>query len=293
MENRRLDFQSEWNNSDQVLVVQNKELHVHRCMLSLWSPVFDRMFNSNFKEKESRRVELKGKLLTEIEELLHVLYERADITDDNFDFLLEFSEEYQITQLRNECIKFLQTVDRSGKNATKYLSISARFSIPFIKEECINELACIPHSELEKDENYSELNEQLKNAILTARVKRLEVKAGKHNSIMNSLTKYLYSKASEHYIEFLRQQGFEETVLNRCPNRDDHVNLRIGQNFDINCPMCRKNVTVTKKFDVDTNTIGSFMEKMYMMTIDKGIESQQTLKEAKGSLKCKSNGKDY
>ena len=75
------DFSSEWNNSDQILVVQERNLHVHRCILSIWSPVFDRMFNGHFKETTSQRVELKGKIHSEVEEMLKVMYNRSkDIT---------------------------------------------------------------------------------------------------------------------------------------------------------------------------------------------------------------------
>ena len=38
-------FSQPWNKSDVVLVVDDKEFHVHRSMLSMQSPVFDALFN--------------------------------------------------------------------------------------------------------------------------------------------------------------------------------------------------------------------------------------------------------
>jgi len=75
------DFSTEWNNSDQILIVEDRNLHVHRCILSTWSPVFDRMFYGHFKEKTSTHIKLKGKTYCEVEEMLKVMYNRTrDIT---------------------------------------------------------------------------------------------------------------------------------------------------------------------------------------------------------------------
>ena len=49
-------FSAPWQNSDAVLVVEEKELHVHSNILSIASPHFDKMFNGNFKEAQTKRV---------------------------------------------------------------------------------------------------------------------------------------------------------------------------------------------------------------------------------------------
>ena len=40
------DFSQPWKFSDVVLVVEDKKLHVHRALLALCSPVFEKMFTS-------------------------------------------------------------------------------------------------------------------------------------------------------------------------------------------------------------------------------------------------------
>ena len=72
----KYDFPMQWENTDQVLLVETKPLHVHRSILSLWSPVFSRMFNGDFKEKNSSEVTLPGKSYDEITEMLKVVYDR-------------------------------------------------------------------------------------------------------------------------------------------------------------------------------------------------------------------------
>jgi hypothetical protein len=43
-----------------VLIVDNKKLYCNKAILSIWSPVFERMFNQNFREKDSIEIELPG-----------------------------------------------------------------------------------------------------------------------------------------------------------------------------------------------------------------------------------------
>ena len=46
------DFSEPWKFSDVVLVVEDQKFPVHRATLSIWSPVFETMFTSMFKEKD-------------------------------------------------------------------------------------------------------------------------------------------------------------------------------------------------------------------------------------------------
>ena len=55
------DFSEPWKFSDVVLVVEDQRFHVHRSVLAFWSPVFDRMFMSEFKEKSNDEIPLPGK----------------------------------------------------------------------------------------------------------------------------------------------------------------------------------------------------------------------------------------
>ena len=55
------DFSVPWKCSDVVLVVERQKFHVHRYTLAMWSPVFEKMFTSEFKEKNSCEIPLPGK----------------------------------------------------------------------------------------------------------------------------------------------------------------------------------------------------------------------------------------
>lgn len=60
--------------SDVTLVVEDKPLYVHKTFLALHSPVFRKMFFSDFKEKESKEVCLPGKNYTAMVSFLTHIY---------------------------------------------------------------------------------------------------------------------------------------------------------------------------------------------------------------------------
>jgi hypothetical protein len=68
------DFSSPWHFSDVVLVVEDSNFHVHKCILSMWSPVFQTMFTSKFLESAAKEITLPGKRKDEMEELLKLVY---------------------------------------------------------------------------------------------------------------------------------------------------------------------------------------------------------------------------
>ena len=69
------DFSKPWMHSDVVLDVEGQMIHVHRFVLAMWSPVFKKMFTSEFsKEKNLYPVHLPGKNASAIKELLLIIY---------------------------------------------------------------------------------------------------------------------------------------------------------------------------------------------------------------------------
>ena len=67
-------FKKPWQNSDVVLIVEDEELHVHSTILSLASPVFDKMLNGDFKEAQTKQVRLEGKSYQMVEHMLKLIY---------------------------------------------------------------------------------------------------------------------------------------------------------------------------------------------------------------------------
>ena len=55
-----IDFTKPTVMYDVILIVENRKLYCNRAILSIWSPVFETMFKSNFKEKDSMEINLPG-----------------------------------------------------------------------------------------------------------------------------------------------------------------------------------------------------------------------------------------
>ena len=104
------DFLEPWKLSDVVLVVEDQKFHVHRSFLAVWSPVFEKMFTSEFKEKNNDEIPLPGKKASQIKQLLCMLYpssEEIQVTKENCYFLLELAHEYQIESIVEKCQSFM------------------------------------------------------------------------------------------------------------------------------------------------------------------------------------------
>ena len=69
-----LDFSKPWLFSDVVLSVEGVKFHVHKSTLSMWSPVFEKMFTSGFSERHAEEIDLTGKKAGEVEVLLNIIY---------------------------------------------------------------------------------------------------------------------------------------------------------------------------------------------------------------------------
>ena len=68
-------FTQPWDFSDVIFIVEGKEIHANKAILSMWSPVMRTMFNADFKEKKQDKIPLPGKNYTDFLELVYVLHQ--------------------------------------------------------------------------------------------------------------------------------------------------------------------------------------------------------------------------
>ena len=73
-ENEQHDFRNPDELSDVTLIVEGQKLYVHRAYLATWSPIFRRMFISDFQEKNASEVTLPEKRVEEVLDLLRCIY---------------------------------------------------------------------------------------------------------------------------------------------------------------------------------------------------------------------------
>ena len=104
-------FASPWKNSDIVLVVEGKELHVHKWVLTSQSPVFEAMFDGHFKEASQHKVPLKEKEINSMQKFLKILYPscmfgeaRVPLEEEHLLSVLALADEYQCVNVIKQCI---------------------------------------------------------------------------------------------------------------------------------------------------------------------------------------------
>ena len=123
-------FSKPWKKSDVILVVQSKQFHVHRSILTMQSPVFEAMLSGNFKEASEKKITLRGKTSEDMLQFLKLLYPENMIktplisfTDEKVLDILVLADEYQAESVMNQC---LERAKITPNNALKI--------IPFAKE---------------------------------------------------------------------------------------------------------------------------------------------------------------
>ncbi|XP_052711189.1 uncharacterized protein LOC128185629 [Crassostrea angulata] len=102
---------------DVFLVVEGSQLHICKQVLAEKSPVFEQMFQSEFKEKDLTEIPLPGKKLKDMVEFLRSFYDPETIrpiTDDTVFTILPLAEEYQVSKVKERCVHFItQTLQKA------------------------------------------------------------------------------------------------------------------------------------------------------------------------------------
>lgn len=185
--------------------------------------------------------------------------------------MLELSEEYQMEQLQSQCIQYLNKADKTGLKSLRYLEHADQYDLAETVSTCILELASVPFAELEKDDSYQRLPDKLKNLVLTLKTQQHEKRRSKTDRLIEKLFESFYQSASEGYTKFLREQGLESTILNRCPFDEKHVVTKhatikhhSGRTFNPHCAACRKIVTVPKTVTLENGHFCFLMEELFV-----------------------------
>ena len=173
------DFSEPWKLSDLVLVVEEQRFHVHRGTLAFWSPVFERMFTSDFKEKNSDEISLPGKKASEIKELLQIMYpslEEKVITSDNCYFLLDLAREYQTASITRKCEDFLVSAvkTRKEKDVLDVLIVGQNYELQTLIKSCVYEARRLSLKELKQHIKRSEIDPDNYVQITEGIIERLE-----------------------------------------------------------------------------------------------------------------------
>ena len=170
------DLSRRWKLSDVVLSVEERKFHVHRCILAIWSPVFEKMFTSNFKEKHQYEIPLPGKKATEIQEMLSVMYlKEKKVTQETVFFLLKLAEEYDMAKLRSLCEEcFIKHTTKD--EAIEFLVLAQKYRLKQLADVCTERGAELCLEEIRNNENYCLLDLSYQLRLAEKRIEHLEEK---------------------------------------------------------------------------------------------------------------------
>ncbi|XP_025111313.1 kelch-like protein 15 isoform X1 [Pomacea canaliculata] len=159
-------FQTGDQHSDITLVVEGRKLHVHKTLLMLHSPVFERMLLADFKEKGSGEIQLPGKKYSAVFDFLEQIYPGDpiySISGENIEDLLQLADEYDVEQVFTNCTNFIgmQLCSQcSGETISTdyilfYLGLVERFErLHSLRENMVHRASQIPVHEMEKSKYF-------------------------------------------------------------------------------------------------------------------------------------------
>ena len=173
------DFSQPWKLSDLVLVVEEERFHVHRAMLAFWSPVFEKMFTSEFQEKVASEVPLPDKKASEIKEMLLHIYpsvgERA-ITEENCYFLFKLAHEYQMEAIVTKCEDFManKVKLKAKEGVLADLVFAQTYKLEKLTLASVNQAHCFSLDELKNDEMFDQIQPDNVQKIMEGIIMRLQ-----------------------------------------------------------------------------------------------------------------------
>ena len=173
------DFLEPWKLSDVILVVEDQKFHVHRSILAFWSPVFEKMFTTEFKEKNNDEIPLPGKKAREIRALLLMMYpsvEEKQVTKANCYFLFELAHEYQIESIARKCeAQMASMVKRRMENdVLDMLIYGQKYELKTLISTCIHEARRLTLMELKNHKRRLEIEPDNYMQIAEGIIDRLE-----------------------------------------------------------------------------------------------------------------------
>lgn len=156
------------------------------------------------------------------------------LVGDNYQFLLELAEQYQMTRVKELCIEYL-SCNICSKNFAEFYMVAEKFGLEGIMEESLAESSYLPLSSLERDDSFTDLPDKTKVEFLKCRIKELEKTLGEYITTCSSLVTNVYRTVAA-------------TIdTTKCDNYQNH-NLCFGDrnsrntNFELSCKCCQRRV---------------------------------------------------
>ncbi|XP_053376975.1 uncharacterized protein LOC128547800 [Mercenaria mercenaria] len=186
------DFTTKTWREDFCFIVEDKRLYVAKVILALVSPVFERMFQSEFKEKGEAEMTLPGKKFEDIQEFLRCIYPGVmkDVTINNAHKIVALADEYQVVALKSKCEAcLLNGIDNktSAVSVCELLNLACLYSLEDLFHKCTAMAAEMPPATLDEAAGETPIPLKAKNVIHQKLISIMEKKNTETNLTVDKL----------------------------------------------------------------------------------------------------------
>jgi len=125
--------------TDLQVVVEDEVFHVHSLVLMLVSPVFKNMLCGNLVESQEGKITLHEKDKEEFRVFLTAIMPAStfELTAANVEFLVRWTDEYQVEGLKTKCEEFLMTEEPASVASLEFAS---KFHLERLQKRCSEEI---------------------------------------------------------------------------------------------------------------------------------------------------------
>ena len=146
------------------------------------SPVFEKMFTSEFQEKDNNEVPLPGKKSSEIQELLLMIYpsvadkEEKQVTEENCYFLVKLAHEYQIEAIVQRCEDFIvnKVKTKPRDDVLAELMFAQTYKLEKLKRASIDKAYNLSLTELKRNKVYDQIPSEDLKEIMEGMINQLQ-----------------------------------------------------------------------------------------------------------------------
>lgn len=169
---------------DVILKIDHIPVQVHRVVLSCWSEVFAKMFQSGMAESNAKEIELQEESFEEFMLLLEKLYPPCtkEITLSNVAVFLKYADKYQIHELNRQCEEFLL----SQIPSIEVVLIADRFNLHKVFD-CQLPWLVNKINEFQNCEEFLMLRKRSLHKIIKAQIENLEHYKDNNEKVIKSL----------------------------------------------------------------------------------------------------------
>ncbi|KAK3755836.1 hypothetical protein QZH41_013384, partial [Actinostola sp. cb2023] len=123
------EFSNSWKNSDTVLIIEGQNLHVHRVILEMASPVFQTMFSQRAEDAQGNEISFPGKKVVEFVDFLRHIYPQFSrkLTTHNVGYIYALAKEFHVESVLETCTSYHYA-------AVKNLSVKEFKNIEFLED---------------------------------------------------------------------------------------------------------------------------------------------------------------